>query len=141
VAAVLLDTSVASLLHPRKRESRERRLYKPHLEGRILALSFQSVAVLLAWAEENRWGAEQRAGLEVFLGRFLIIPYDVGLARVWARVVTHSKAIGRRLEAGDAWIAATALHRGIPLLSHDRDFVGIRRANSSHDSRQLWRLT
>lgn len=123
--AVLLDTSVASLLHPRKRESRERRLYEPHLEGRILALSFQSVAELLAWAEENRWGPEQRAGLDVFLGRFLTIPYDVELARVWARVITHSKAVGRRLETGDAWIAATALHRRIPLLSHDRDFLGL----------------
>jgi predicted nucleic acid-binding protein len=95
------------------------------LEGRILALSFQSVAELLGWAEENRWGAEQRAGLDAFLGRFLIIPYEVGLARVWARVITHSKAIGRRLETGDAWIAATALHRGISLLSHDRDFLGL----------------
>lgn len=49
----------------------------------------------------------------------------MALTPVWARVITHSKAIGRRLEAGDAWIAATALHRGIPLLNHDLDFVGL----------------
>ncbi len=37
---------------------------------------------------------------------------------------------GRRLlkgspEAGDAWIVATAIHRQIPLLTHDRDHVGL----------------
>ena len=64
-------------------------------------------------------------GVVAFLGRFLIVPYDLRLARVWARVIAHSKATGRRLEAGDEWIAATALHRGVPLLSHGHDFVGL----------------
>ena len=91
----------------------------------MLTLSFQSVAELFAWAEESRWGPEQRASLDAFLGRFLVLPCDVELARVWARVMTHSKRLGRRLESGDAWIAATALHWEIPLLSYDRDFIGL----------------
>jgi predicted nucleic acid-binding protein len=38
----------------------------------------------------------------------------------------QSKNEGRRFEAGDCWIAATAVHRNIPLLSHDRDFANRR---------------
>jgi predicted nucleic acid-binding protein len=36
----------------------------------------------------------------------------------------EAKKNGRRLESGDCWIVATAGHRGIPLLTHDRDMVG-----------------
>ena len=95
------------------------------MKGQILALSFQSVAELWAWAEERGWGDKQREGLDVFLRRFLVIPYDFELAKVWAKVSTHCKKRGRRLEAGDAWVVATAAHRGIPLLTHDSDHVGL----------------
>jgi tRNA(fMet)-specific endonuclease VapC len=91
------------------------------MNGQVLALSFQSVAELWPWAEENNWGERQRTGLEAFLRRFLVIPYDFDLAKTWARVSAQSKRQGKRLETGDAWIVATALHRKIPLLTHDRD--------------------
>ena len=121
MSTVLLDTSVASLLHPKKKGSTVRAQYEPHMQGQILALSFQSVAELWAWAEENNWGERQRTGLEAFLRRFLVIPYDFELAKVWAKVSAQSKRQGRRLETGDAWIVATAVHRKIALLTHDRD--------------------
>jgi len=122
---VLLDTTVASLLHPKKKNSDLRAKYEPHMTGKVLALSFQSVAELWAWAEERQWADRQRQGLDDFLRRFLVIPYDYELAQVWARVVALCKSRGRRLEAGDAWIAATAVHRKIPLLTHDGDHVGL----------------
>jgi tRNA(fMet)-specific endonuclease VapC len=125
MSSVLLDTTVASLLHPKKKHSTIRAKYEPHLQGQILALSFQSVAELWSWAEENNWSDEQRDGLVVFLQKFLIIPYDMELAKVWARLETHCKRIGRRLESGDAWIAATAIRYKMPLLTHDRDHVGL----------------
>lgn len=123
--AVLLDTSVVSLLHPKKKGSALLAKYTPHLSGRVLALSFQSVAELWAWAEENNWGDRQKAGMDDFLRKFLVIPYDSELAKIWAKVSAHSKKNGRRLEAGDTWIAATAVHRRIPLVTHDRDFAGL----------------
>lgn len=52
---VVLDTSVASLLHPRKRGSTLRARYEPHLLGKAVVISFQSVAELWAWGVENRW--------------------------------------------------------------------------------------
>jgi len=123
--AILLDTTVVSLLHPKKKGNPIRAKYEAHTTGSILALSFQSVAELWSWAEENDWGERQRAGMEDFLRKFLVIPYDFELAKVWARVNAQCKKKGRRLEAGDAWIVATAVHRGIPLMTHDLDQVGL----------------
>lgn len=124
MSVVLLDTTVASLLHPKKKGTVIRAKYERHMRGQTLALSFQSVAELWHWAEANGWGENARQGLDSFVRRFLVIPYDYELARVWARVMEESRKEGRRFEAGDCWIAATAVHRGIPLLSHDKDFAG-----------------
>lgn len=123
--AVLLDTTVASLLHPKKKGSTLRSLYEPRMRGKTLVLSFQSVAELWGWAVANRWGPKQRRGLEVFLRRFAVVPYDFGLAKVWAEITGHCRNRGRRLEAGDAWIIATAVYRNLPLLTHDRDHLGL----------------
>lgn len=120
--AVLLDTTVASLLHPRKRASPLRACYEPHMRGKTLALSFQTVAELWQWAEIRQWGQTARQQLDSFLRRFLIIPYDYELTRVWARVMADCQRQGRCFEAGDGWIAATAVHHQLPLLTHDRDF-------------------
>ncbi|HQR34351.1 MAG TPA: PIN domain-containing protein [Blastocatellia bacterium] len=77
------------------------------------------------WAEENNWGSNEKQRLETFVQQFLIIPYDVEIAKAWARLNVHCKKIGRRLEAGDAWIAAAAIRFNLPLLNHDRDFIGL----------------
>ena len=99
-------------------------LYEPHMRGRTLALSFQSVAELWAWAERKRWSARNREGLDAFIGCFLVVRYTHELAKVWARVMAASRQEGRRFEAGDCWIAATAVHRGFTLLAHDTHFKG-----------------
>ena len=125
MSVVLLDTTVISLLHPKKRESEIRDRYAVHTTKQTLALSFQSVAELWNWAETREWGDEARHGLDLFIKRFLVIPYDYALAQAWARAMQSSQREGRRLEAGDCWIAATAIHRRIPLLTHDRDLVDL----------------
>jgi tRNA(fMet)-specific endonuclease VapC len=125
MSTVLLDTTVASLLHPKKTNDALRAKYETHMERQILAISFQSVAELWSWAEDNDWEMSLRAGLETFLQKFLVIPYDSELAKTWARLSTHCKRIGRRLEAGDAWIAASAAHYKLTLLTHDLDHVDL----------------
>ena len=125
MSTVLLDTTVASLLHPKKKNDALRAKYDKHMTGQILAVSFQSVAELWSWAEENNWGTTLRDGLEVFLQKFLVIPYDPELAKTWARLGTHCKRIGRRLEAGDAWIGAIAVQYKLILLTHDLDQTGL----------------
>lgn len=125
MSTVLLDTTVASLLHPKKKNDALRGKYETHMEGEILAISFQSVAELWSWAEENNWGTSWRAGLEIFLQKFLVIPYESELAKTCPRISTQCKRIGRRLEAGDAWIASSAAHYKLILLTHDSDHVGL----------------
>lgn len=123
--AVVLDTSVASLLHPRRRDSPLRARYEPDLVGTTPAISFQSVAELWTWAEESRWGPRLRSGLQEFIAQFVVVPYTSELAQTWARIMTHSKQVGRRLEAGDAWIASCAVLYDAPLITNDKDFVDL----------------
>ena len=125
MSVVLLDTTVVSLLHPRKRGSKILSRYAVHMERRTLAVSFQSVAELWNWAENREWGDEARNGLDLFIRRFLVVPYDYALAQAWARAMHSSRKEGRRLGTGDCWIAATAIHLQIPLLTHDRDFLDL----------------
>jgi predicted nucleic acid-binding protein len=122
---VLLDTSVASLLLPHRVPRPERALYGPHMTGNALALSFQSVAELWKLAEKRQWAERRRNELDAFLRRFVVIPYDYELAREWARICVEAERVGRRLETGDAWIAATAVRHGLALLSHDRDLTAL----------------
>ena len=123
--AILLDTSVASLLHPKKKRSANLADYEPHMRGQVLALSFQSIAELWAWAEENNWGQKKKDGMDAFLRRFLVIPYDIELAKTWARICAQCKRNGRRLESGDAWIVASAVYHKLKLLTHDRDHLNL----------------
>jgi tRNA(fMet)-specific endonuclease VapC len=124
MAIVLLDTSVGSLLLPQRTARPERALYEPYMLGNTLALSFQSAAELWKLAEKRRWADRRRAELEAFVRKFLVIPYDYELARIWARICVEAETEGRPFETGDAWIAATAVYRRLTLLAHDRDFKG-----------------
>ncbi|HVR40328.1 MAG TPA: PIN domain-containing protein [Thermoanaerobaculia bacterium] len=113
---ILIDTTVASALH--------RGSETPPFGDRTPVVSFQTVAELWLWAEQNRWGDARRDRLEAFIRSVVVLPYDVELARVWARVMAHTRSIGRRLEDGDGWVAASAIHHHIPLVTHDHDFDG-----------------
>jgi tRNA(fMet)-specific endonuclease VapC len=70
-------------------------------------------------------GEQKLQGLGDFVARFLVIPFDIELTKVWARVSVAAERIGRRLDGGDAWIAATAVHYRLPLYTEDDDFLGL----------------
>jgi tRNA(fMet)-specific endonuclease VapC len=53
---VLVDTDVFSYIH--KKDTRAE-LYRTHLEGKRLALSFMTVAEVYCWAVERNWGAKK----------------------------------------------------------------------------------
>jgi predicted nucleic acid-binding protein len=114
---VVLDTGVFSFLL--KRDTRAAR-YAPHLVGAQPCLSFQSVAELRLWALARRWGEPRSAALEASLARCLVFPYDDEMSRRWAAISAHRRHIGQPIECGDAWIAASALRHGAPLLTHNR---------------------
>lgn len=121
--SVLLDTDVLSFLL--KRDTRAD-LYRPHLVGKIPALSFMTVAQIYQWVLLRSWGEGRRAELETTLRNYVVIPFDNRLCRLWAEVSVHRQRIGRQISCSDAWIAATALRFNIPLITHNgNDFTGI----------------
>ena len=101
------------------------RILRATSEGSDPCSQFSKRCRALGVGRRKRLGERQRQGLDAFLHRFLVIPFDFDLTKVWACISVHCKKRGRRLEAGDAWIVATAVHRRIPLLTHDGDQVGL----------------
>lgn len=119
--ACVLDTSVASF---RLDGRPEWEYYRDHLQPTTVEyLAFQTAAEMRFGALNRDWGQKRREELETFLNSLLLVEYTDELCRRWAQVMHEARQAGRRLEAGDAWIAATALLLNVPLLTHDRDFA------------------
>jgi len=57
---------------------------------------------------------------------FVVLPYDRALCTKWVEVTVAAQASGRRIDCADAWVAATALLSGVPLITHARnDYLGV----------------
>lgn len=84
-------------------------------------------AELEQWALLSNWQANRVDWLRHFLARFLIVPSSRDLVLKWAEVMVAARRVGRRLETADAWIAATAVLYGAPLITHNGgDYSGVR---------------
>lgn len=53
------------------------------------------------------------------------IPVDEWVAATWARLRVTLRDLDLRMGGNDAWIAATALHMGVPVVTQDDDYVTI----------------
>jgi predicted nucleic acid-binding protein len=87
--AAIVDTDVVSMLF--KGDTRAL-AYRPHITGRLLGISFMTLAELERWSLERNWG----------------------------QVSFAAKRKGRPIQTADAWIAASALHYRVPLITHNR---------------------
>jgi predicted nucleic acid-binding protein len=120
---VVADTDVVSFLFKNHPISRR---YEPDLAGRVALISFMTVAEVERWAIQYRWSEHRLHWLHLYLGRFTVVPSSPDLCRKWAEVMVAAQAAGRRIECADAWIAATALLYGAPLVTHNRsDYLGV----------------
>lgn len=81
--SVVVDTDVVSFLF--KRDSRAE-LYKPHLTGKTLVISFMTVAELDRWPLERNWSPARRVAMEHQLRTYVVHAYDRELCRKWADV-------------------------------------------------------
>lgn len=115
---VIVDTDVVSFL---LKDDTRAQIYRQHLQGKTLALSFMTVAELYQWAYSRNWGEHRLTWLEEKLRAFVIVPYDSELCRRWAMVGVERQRRGRPISVQDAWIAATALRHGCPLVTHNAD--------------------
>lgn len=116
----IVDTNVVSYTF--KRDSRHLR-YQQHLDNKILAISFMTIAELDLWAASRSWEARKQAELEAFLAPYTIVESSRELCRIWGDTCNGAKRSGRIIESSDAWIAATALLYHVPLITHNaKDF-------------------
>ena len=120
---VVPDTSViVSLLSNDHTEIALAELYRPHLEGRALAISFQTEAELLVLRETQGW---DEAKLMAHLNRYEIVPFSDELRECYVAIRSeairmHEQGTGTLVHPADAWIAAAALMLDCPLVTHDR---------------------
>ena len=128
-AAVVVDTSVISTeLDERFRARREE--YEPHLKGRTLFLSFQTVTELRYGALRARWGELRLRRLERLLtSQTHPVETDPEMAAAAAKLRVQCEEIGHGLAGkeheGDRWVAATAIRLGLPLVAHDGIFFDV----------------
>jgi predicted nucleic acid-binding protein len=78
-----------------------------------------SLAELKRWALQRNWGVAARRKLTDALHRYVIVPFDASLADAWAQITVHRQRLGRPIECGDCWIAATAVRHGMSLVTHN----------------------
>lgn len=124
IAAVVADTDVVS--SGLKRDRRQRNLYRPHLAGRLVVISFMTVAELYRWPLARRWGQQRVDELGEHLARFVIYQSDEPICRWWAAVVDQGERDGRPIAHADAWVAATALRHGLSLVTNNPShFAGV----------------
>ncbi len=89
-------------------------------------ISFMTLAELDRWVLDAQWGEARRKRLRDHLERFVVLPYNRDLCVKWAEVTVAAQASGRRIDCADAWVAATALLAGAPLITHNRnDYLGV----------------
>jgi len=120
---IVLDTDVLSFIA--KADSRAA-LYSGAVIGQRLCVCFQTVAELQLWMIVRRWGAPRRQAMSSLLNRFVVLPYDSAMAQRWTEITANRRQIGRPIDCGDAWIAASALRHSASLVTHNsKDYVGI----------------
>lgn len=120
---VVLDTDAASL----SVRGRLPTWLAERLANRTTFVSFVTVGELMKWAEVRQWGLRKRTDLVSWLGRNVILPYDIRVAYQWGILAGAAHRRGRPRPQNDTWVAACCLVEDLPLatlnLKDYRDFV------------------
>jgi predicted nucleic acid-binding protein len=121
VRYVLVDTDVVSLL---LRGSADAEQFKPHLVDRIPAIAFVTVGELYFGGYNAGWGDRRMASIEQSIRRYVVLPYDDNLAKMWGRQRAKAKVAGSALyqseHTNDLWIATCSIYYEAPLLTNNR---------------------
>lgn len=114
---ILLDTSaVSDALRDEDRSDVLPYLNLPHQP----AISFQSESELLVWAQSPTISASRASQIREFLRTATVIYADRETVAHHARIIRRRKNEDRKEQVEDAWIAATALARDLPLVTLDK---------------------
>jgi predicted nucleic acid-binding protein len=118
---VVLDSDVASLAFRRRLAP----TLAARLAGRVLCVSFVTLAEMTVWAEVRHWGPTNQAALRDWLGGLVRLPYDDEVARTWGRwasladepsvteaVISERCHHVRSSRCGDRWISVGSIVTG-----------------------------
>jgi tRNA(fMet)-specific endonuclease VapC len=121
--SIVLDTNIIS--YQFKEDSRFDR-YQAYLFDKHWCVSFQTRAEIERWIVARSWGTSKQTEFFEFYAQFIEIPHSLELSKQWARAMHQTSTNGYSMPPDDAWIAATALELGIPLVTHNKkDFLGL----------------
>lgn len=118
VSAVVLDTDVYSYLL--RTGDKRGELYRPHVQGKTIAVTFITVGELYYGAEKRGWGKRRLALLEQRLRSTVIIPFDAQVCKTYASLKAQLANAGRVVADNDLWIASCAVRHKLPLISNNR---------------------
>ncbi|MDR3234279.1 MAG: PIN domain-containing protein [Planctomycetaceae bacterium] len=99
--------------------------YVQYLEKYECFLSFQTVAELYRGAAQRNWGEHKKEKIRRTIAeKYTTVHSDDSIVAWFVFVMTVRKK--QPIAAGDAWIAATALALGCPIVTHNaKDFESI----------------
>lgn len=92
-----------------------------------LAVSVVTIAELQVGILTAKDATIKSRRLKTYRGALQFNPVDINwqIAEDWAALRVILRESGRSVSVNDLWIAATALALGVPLVTQDRDLVGL----------------
>lgn len=126
---VVVDTMVVSAMVNAHRDPVTAAGYRRLVDGHSVLISFATITEVRYGALKAGWGELRRRGLERTLSRLVVVQPDDDLMTVCAelrdRCERRGDALGQKIHEADRWIAASALHLGVDLVSDDGVFQNI----------------
>ena len=114
----LLDTSVF-IAAEQGRELESERLPD---EAAISVVTLAELELGIHLATSERVRGRRLRTLRAIQATYVALPIDETVASAFAELVATARLAGERPKVRDAWIAATARARGVPVYTQDADF-------------------
>ena len=115
---MLLDTNIVAYFF---RGDSRARAYERHLAAKTRYIAFVTQGELYQWLFLRPFSEANRQRLLNYIAQHVVVPYDDRLVWAWAELTAERRKTGRPMSLQDAWIAATALRHGMPLVTHNRE--------------------
>jgi predicted nucleic acid-binding protein len=64
-------------------------------------------------------GFVRKAHFATYLTKYTVLPVSREICVQWAKVTFGARQLGRPIQTADAWIAASALHYQVPLITNN----------------------
>lgn len=129
---VVVDTDVYSALYTDPERAERRGLpvatWLEALAGTRVLISFQTRAEVLAGLRAGNWGESRRQTAMATLNAVPTIPADRDVIDSYAEITSMCRRAGHalhdKIHTADRWVAASAVAKGLPLLSGDAIYQG-----------------